>query len=101
MSLKIEKNLADTAAIVTLTGRLDTSTAPELEAELETLLPTTPVLTFDLAKLEYISSAGLRVILKAQKAMNQKGSMKLIHVPETVMEVFDITGFVDFLTIEN
>ena len=89
MSLKIEKNLADTASIVTLTGRLDTSTAPELEAELETLLPTTTVLTFDLAKLEYISSAGLRVILK------------LIHVPETVMEVFDITGFVDFLTIEN
>ena len=100
MSLKIEKNLADTAAIVALTGRLDTSTAPELEAELETLLPTTTALTFDLANLEYISSAGLRVILKAPKMMNAPGSMKLIHVNDTIMEVFDITGFVDILTIE-
>ena len=58
-------------------------------------------LTFDLANLEYISSAGLRVILKTQKEMSRKGGMRLIHVPETVMEVFDITGFVDFLTIEN
>lgn len=101
MSLKIEKKLTDTAALVTLEGRLDTNTAPELESALETLLPNVTALTFDLAKLEYISSAGLRVILKTQKAMSQKGSMKLTHVPETVMEVFDITGFVDFLTIEN
>ena len=101
MSLKIEKNLTDTAALVILEGRLDTNTAPELESTLETLLPGVTELTFDLAKLEYISSAGLRVILKTQKAMSQKGSMKLTHVPETAMEVFDITGFVEFLTIEN
>lgn len=101
MSLKIEKTLANAAAVVALDGRLDTSTAPELEAELETLLPAVTELTFDLANLVYISSAGLRVILKTQKAMTPKGSMKLIRVPESVMEVFDITGFVDFLTIEN
>lgn len=100
MSLKLEKNIDD-AATLTLTGRLDTSTAPELEAELDSLLDNTTNLVFDMRGLEYISSAGLRIILKAQKAMNRKGSMKLIHVPEAVMEVFDITGFVDFLTIEE
>ena len=99
MSLTIDKRLTDTAAAVALTGRLDTTTAPELESALKTLLPAIDTLTFDLEKLEYISSAGLRVILKAQKAMEQKGSMKLIHVPEPVMEVFCVTGFVDFLTI--
>lgn len=101
MSLTIEKHLADTAAVVALGGRLDTSTAPELEAALAPLLPAITALTFDLEKLEYISSAGLRVILKVQKAMSQSGSMKLVHVPAAVMEVFDITGFLDFLTIEN
>ena len=101
MNLKIEKVPADTGITVALAGRLDTSTAPELEAELEKLLPAAVALTFDLANLEYISSAGLRVILKTQKEMSRKGGMRLIHVPETVMEVFDITGFVDFLTIEN
>lgn len=99
MSLNIEKNIAE-ATTLTLTGRLDTSTAPELEAELDRLLPDTTSLIFEMQGLEYISSAGLRMILKAQKAMNRKGSMKLLHVPESVMEVFDITGFVDFLTIE-
>lgn len=101
MGLTIDKHLADTTAAVALIGRLDTVTAPALEAELAALPPTVTALTFDLAKLEYISSAGLRVLLKTQKAMNQKGSLKLIHVPETVMEVFDITGFREFLTIEN
>ena len=101
MSLTIDTRLADTTAALTLTGRLDTSTAPELESQLETLLPTITALTFDLAGLEYISSAGLRMILKAQKAMTPKGGMKLIHVPESVQEVLDITGFTDFLTIED
>ena len=100
MSLTIDNRLAAAASTIVLAGKLDTTTAPELEAVLEPLLPTITALTFDLEKLEYISSAGLRVILKAQKAMNQNGSMKLIHVPEAVMEVFDITGFSDFLTIE-
>ena len=99
MSLQIEKKAYDLDTLV-LIGRLDTVTAPELEAELEKILPNTNALVLDMEKLEYISSAGLRVILKAQKAMNTKGTMKLSHVGESVMEVFDITGFSDFLNIE-
>ena len=83
-----------------LEGRLDTTTAPELEKELKQNISGVTSLTLDMEKLEYISSAGLRVILKAQKAMNTKGTMKLSHVGESVMEVFDITGFSDFLNIE-
>ena len=100
MSLNIEKKLGENAEVV-LTGRLDTTTAPEMETMLDELLPAANTLTIDLSKLEYISSAGLRLILKAQKAMSRKGGMKLKNVPEPVMEVFDITGFADFLTIEN
>ena len=99
MSLNIEKKFSDVNTIV-LSGRLDTVTAPQLEAELEKILSDSDALVLDMANLEYISSAGLRVILKAQKAMNTKGTMKLIHVGESVMEVFDITGFSDFLNIE-
>lgn len=97
MSLKIEKKNAETLA---LSGRLDTVTAPELEAELSALLPTADSLVLDMEKLEYISSAGLRVILKTQKALTQKAGLKLTKVSEAVREVFDITGFSDFLTIE-
>ena len=99
MSLNIEKKLSDGNTSV-LSGRLDTVTAPQLEAELEKILSDSDALVLDMANLEYISSAGLRVILKAQKAMNTKGTMKLIHVGESIMEVFDITGFSDFLNIE-
>ena len=99
MSLNIEKKFFDGNTIV-LFGRLDTVTAPQLEAELEKILSDSDALVLDMANLEYISSAGLRVILKAQKAMNTKGTMKLIHVGESIMEVFDITGFSDFLNIE-
>ena len=99
MSLNIEKKFSDVNTIV-LSGRLDTVTAPQLEAELEKILSDSDALMLDMANLEYISSAGLRVILKAQKAMNTKGTMKLIHVGESIMEVFDITGFSDFLNIE-
>ena len=101
MSLKIEKVPADTGITVALAGRLDTSTAPELEAELEKLLPAAAALTFDLANLEYISSAGLRVILKTQKEMSRKGGKRLIQVPETVMELKDNTAKEHFLTIET
>lgn len=101
MSLNIEKNLNETNTVIALAGRLDTVTAPELETELDSLLSEEKELVLDMEKLEYISSAGLRVILKAQKATAGKGGMKLIHVPEAVMEVFDITGFADFLTIEK
>lgn len=99
MSLNIEKNFSDVNTIV-LSGRLDTVTAPQLEAALEKILSNSDTLVLDMANLEYISSAGLRVILKAQKVMNTKGTMKLIHVGESIMEVFDITGFSDFLNIE-
>ncbi|MGM9682830.1 MAG: STAS domain-containing protein [Eubacteriales bacterium] len=99
MSLNIEKKLSDVNTLV-LSGRLDTITSPQLEAELEKILPDSDALVLDMANLEYISSAGLRVILKAQKAMNTKGTMKLTHVGESIMEVFDITGFSDFLNIE-
>lgn len=85
---------------VSLAGRLDTTTAPALESALEGCLGDTKDLIFDLKSLEYLSSAGLRVILKVQKVMNTQGSMKLINVSESIMEVFDITGFVDILTIE-
>ena len=100
MSLRIEKKPGENAEIL-LVGRLDTTTAPELEALLDELLPAAQTLVMDLNKLEYISSAGLRLILKAQKAMSRKGGMRLKNVPAPVMEVFDITGFADFLSIEN
>ncbi len=100
MSLSIEKKIGDSTEIA-LSGRLDTASAPELEALLNEVFPVARELVFDLEKLEYISSAGLRLILKAQKTMHQKGGMKLRHVPEPVMEIFTITGFADFLTIEN
>lgn len=84
----------------TFIGRLDTVTAPELEAEISAILPTAESLVLDMEKLEYISSAGLRVILKTQKALTQKAGLKLIHVSDDFREVFEITGFSDFLTIE-
>ena len=97
MSLKIEKKNAETLA---LEGRLDTLTAPELEAEISAMFPTVQTLTLDMEKLDYISSAGLRVILKTQKALEKKAGLKLTHVSNEVKEVLDITGFSDFLTIE-
>ena len=96
----IEKNLNGASCVIAITGRLDTQTAPELEAELDTVFSGLKDLTFDMKRLEYISSAGLRVILKAQKTMNAQGSMKLTGVNDEIMEVFDITGFLDILTIE-
>ena len=85
---------------IALEGRLDTVTAPELEAELKDSTEKADALVFDLTKLDYISSAGLRVLLSAHKAMSKKGGMKVTHVNEIVQEVFDVTGFSDILTIE-
>ena len=85
---------------VALEGRLDTVTAPELEKELKENLNGVTKLVLDLEKLEYISSAGLRVLLAAQKIMNRQGSMSVTHVGEMVMEIFEVTGFSDILTIE-
>lgn len=81
-------------------GRLDTISAPELEAVVREVLPETSELIFDLEELEYVSSAGLRVLLSAQKAMNAKGKMKVCHVNDTILEIFEVTGFSDILTIE-
>ena len=98
--MTIEKKIENGNVTIKVSGRLDTTTAPELEAALDEVLENTKELIFNLENLEYISSAGLRVILKAQKAMNTKGSMKLTGVNDSIMEVFDITGFLDILTIE-
>ena len=98
MNIQQEKN--GNALTVALEGRLDTMTAPELETALKTALEGVEELTFDLAKLEYISSAGLRVLLAAQKTMNRQGSMTVKNANEIIMEIFDVTGFADILTIE-
>ena len=98
MTINETKNGSD--LIISLAGRLDTMTAPELEEELKKVLPETEQLTFDFEGLEYISSAGLRVLLSAQKVMSKQGSMKITHANETIMEIFEVTGFVDILTIE-
>lgn len=98
--MTIEKVKENEKVTLTVSGRLDTTTAPELESALDEVLENTKELVFNLENLEYISSAGLRVILKAQKVMNTKGSMKLTGVNDSIMEVFDITGFLDILTIE-
>ena len=90
-----------TALEIALEGRLDTMTSPELEAELKQSMPGAESLTLDFSKLEYISSAGLRVLLSAHKAMSAKGGMKVTHVNEVIGEVFEVTGFADILTIEN
>lgn len=96
----ITKNLNDKELTINVQGRLDTTTAPNLEAEIDASLSGIQSLIFDFNGLEYVSSAGLRVILKAQKIMNVQGSMKLINVIDDIKEVFDITGFSDILTIE-
>lgn len=98
--MTIEKKMENGNVTLTVSGRLDTTTAPELEKTLDSVLDGTKELVFDMTGLEYISSAGLRVILKAQKVMNAQGSMKLTGVNDSIMEVFDITGFLDILTIE-
>ena len=85
---------------IVLEGRLDTTTAPQLEVELKRSISGITELIFDFAGLEYISSAGLRVLLAAQKVMNKQGSLTILNVNSVVMEVFEITGFVDILTIE-
>lgn len=98
--MTITKNQNGSALEIALEGRLDTMTAPELEAELNKSLEGAESLTLDFSKLDYISSAGLRVLLSAHKAMSGKGGMKVTNVNEIVQEVFEVTGFADILTIE-
>lgn len=99
--LNIKKAIENTAAVFTLEGRLDTTTAPELDQELKSSLPGVTALTLDVKDLAYISSAGLRVLLSAQKLMNKQGKMTIRNVNETVMEIFEVTGFSDILDIEG
>ena len=98
--MTIQKNLHGGTLSVVLEGRLDTTTAPQLEAELKASMDGITELDLDFEKLEYLSSAGLRVLLAAQKVMNKQGAMVIRHVNETIQEVFEVTGFVDILTIE-
>ena len=98
--LNINQSIENGNAVFALEGRLDTNTSPELEKELREALPGVSALELDFEKLDYISSAGLRVLLAAQKLMNQQGEMKVTNVNETIMEIFEVTGFTDILTIE-
>lgn len=97
--MNIEKVCKENEITLSVSGRLDTTTAPNLETAVSEAVGGCENLVLDFAGLEYISSAGLRVILKAQKAMAAKGSMTLKNVNETIMEIFEITGFSDILTI--
>lgn len=98
--MTISKEKKDDKFLITLDGRLDTVTAPQFEDVITNELENISQLVLDFEKLEYISSAGLRVILSAQKIMNRQGKMKIINVNKNVMEVFEITGFLDILDIE-
>ena len=98
MTIEIEKN--DHETIIEIVGRLDTITAPALDKTINEDVADAKNLVFDFKNLEYISSAGLRVLLSAQKKLQKVGTMKVINVCEEIMEVFEITGFVDILTIE-
>ena len=97
--MDIIKNASVKTLNIALVGRLDTITAPDLDKELKDSLPGVETLAFDFSKLEYISSAGLRVLLSAQKVMNKQGSMTLTNVNDSILEVFEMTGFSDILTI--
>ena len=98
--MMIEKNLNGAEVNVKVTGRLDTTTAPELEAELKKSFGGITKLVLDFMELEYLSSAGLRVLLGAQKTMDKQGEMIIKNVNETINEIFEVTGFIDILTIE-
>ena len=98
--MTIEKTLNGSELTLALNGRLDTINAPRLEAELKSSLHSVDHLVLDFAELAYLSSAGLRVLLAAQKIMNKQGDMVVRNVNETIAEIFDVTGFCDILTIE-
>jgi anti-sigma B factor antagonist len=98
--MTIEKIANATELTITITGRLDTTTAPQLEAEFKQNINGVEKLVLDFAALEYLSSAGLRVLLAAQKVMNKQGEMIIKNVNDTINEIFEVTGFIDILTIE-
>lgn len=98
--MTINKEIQEKSLTLAVEGRVDTMTAPDLEKEIKESIEGIEELTFDFSKLEYISSAGLRVLLSAQKIMNKQGTMKVIHADGPIMEIFEVTGFTDILTIE-
>ena len=98
--MTINKENNNGSLSVSITGRVDTTTAPALEEELKNSFESCSDLTLDFANVEYISSAGLRVLLSAQKVMAKKAGMKLINVSNEINEIFEVTGFSDILTIE-
>ena len=98
--LNISMDTNGSELIVNLEGRLDTSTSPQLENDLKANIDGVSELIFDIKDLQYISSAGLRVLLSAQKIMNKQGSMVVTGVNSTIMEIFEVTGFSDILTIQ-
>ena len=98
--MNIKQTLEGTSLLLELEGRLDTSTSPELEAQINDRIDVLTELTLDFAGIDYISSSGLRVLLSAQKKMNAKGKMTVRNVNETVSEIFDITGFSEILNVE-
>ena len=99
--MTVEKKFEGTSLSIALKGRLDTTTSPQLEQELHPDIDSATDLVFDLKDLEYISSAGLRVLLSAQKIMNKQGTMTIRNASSDVMDVFEVTGFVDILNIEG
>ena len=98
--MTINQNKNGSKLVLAVEGRLDTTTAPQLESEIKSSISDITELEFDFSKLDYISSAGLRVLLSAQKIMNKQGSMVIHGASENLMEIFDVTGFIDILTIE-
>lgn len=98
--MKLNANVSGTELAIKMEGRLDTTTSPALEAEINGKIQGVTLLVLDMEHLEYLSSAGLRVILSAQKKMNKQGKMIIKNVNELIMEVFEVTGFSDILTIE-
>lgn len=98
--MNIVKTRQGSKLILALEGRLDTTTAPQLDTEVKDTLTGVTELVMDFSRLEYLSSAGLRVLLMAQKLMNKQGKMVVCQVNDTIMEVFEVTGFIDILTIE-
>ena len=98
--MNIIKTKENDTLTIALEGRLDTTTSPQLEGDLRNSVNGVTKLVFDLEKLDYISSAGLRVLLSAQKVMNRQGDMVICHVQPEIMDIFDVTGFVDILNIE-
>ena len=99
--LNIEKAFDGSKLRVTLDGRLDTLSSPNLERELESVIHDVTELVFDLEKLQYLSSAGLRVLLDAAQIMEEQGEMKVVNVSDLVMSIFRVTGFDEILTIER